>query len=182
MVGDQVKSLVTGHLACQGQNSKTEQRQVDPRVLVARGSHVSTGRGQVGPRTRRNARAYQLLSSVMKEAVDDELIEVSPCHLKGASKPRPRHSAATVEALSVDQTLIYMRAVPQHCRVALMVAAWCELRSGEVRIKAESPISEACEDSRDEQVLHTLRQGVIEQDVGGHDERVELGGGRHCVC
>lgn len=80
-----------------------------------------------------NARAYQLLSSVMKEAVDDELIEVSPCHLKGASKPRPRHSAATVEALSVDQTLIYMWAVPEHCRVALMVAAWCGLRSGEVR-------------------------------------------------
>lgn len=80
-----------------------------------------------------NARAYQLLSSVMKDAVDDELIEVSPCHLKGASKPRPRHSAATVEALSADQTLAYMRAVPEHYRVALMVATWCGLRSGEVR-------------------------------------------------
>lgn len=80
-----------------------------------------------------NARAYQLLSSVMREAVDDELIEVSPCHFKGASKPRPRHSAATVEALSADQTLAYMRAVPQRYRVALMVAAWCGLRSGEVR-------------------------------------------------
>lgn len=80
-----------------------------------------------------NARAYQLLSSVMKEALDDELIEVSPCHPKGASKPRPRHSAATVEALSADQTLAYMRAVPQHYRVALIVAAWCGLRSGEVR-------------------------------------------------
>lgn len=80
-----------------------------------------------------NARAYQLLSSVMKEALDDELIEVSPCHLKGASKPRPRHSAATMEALSADQTLAYMLAVPQHYRVALMVAAWCGLRSGEVR-------------------------------------------------
>ncbi|MDN6624272.1 MAG: tyrosine-type recombinase/integrase [Acidipropionibacterium jensenii] len=80
-----------------------------------------------------NSRAYQLLSSVMKDAVDDELIETSPCHLKGAGKPSPQHSAATVEALTPAQTLAYMRAVPEHYRVALMVGIWCGLRSGEIR-------------------------------------------------
>lgn len=32
----------------------------------------------------------------------------------------------------------------------------------------------------DEQVLNTLRQGIVEQDVGGDDERIELRGVR-CV-
>ena len=80
-----------------------------------------------------NSRAYQLLSSAMRDAVDDELIETSPCHLKGAGKPVPAHSAATVEALTPVQTLAYMRAVPEHYRTALMVGIWCGLRSGEIR-------------------------------------------------
>ncbi|AFV89894.1 Phage integrase [Acidipropionibacterium acidipropionici ATCC 4875] len=80
-----------------------------------------------------NARAYQLLCSVMRDAVDDGFIEASPCHLKGAGKPVPAHSAATVEALTPAQTLTYARAVPEHYRVALMVTVWCGLRSGEVR-------------------------------------------------
>jgi integrase len=77
-----------------------------------------------------NARAYSLLRSVMVDAVDDELIATNPCRLKGVGKPAPNHKA---EALTAAETLAYVAAVPQHRRVPLMIAAWCGLRSGEVR-------------------------------------------------
>lgn len=80
--------------------------------------------------TTMNARAYALLASCMKDAVDDELIEQNPCRLKTAGKPKPAHRG---EALTVAQVLAYLDAVPEHRRLPLMTAAWCGLRSGEVR-------------------------------------------------
>lgn len=77
-----------------------------------------------------NARAYALLKSVMSDAVEDELVPKNPCRLKTAGKPIPKHDA---EALTVEETLQYLAAVPERRRLPLMVAAWCGLRSGEVR-------------------------------------------------
>ena len=77
-----------------------------------------------------NGRAYELLKSVMAEAVDDELIPRNPCRVRGAGKPRPSHEG---EALTVDEVLAYLEAVPERSRLGLMTAAWCGLRSGEVR-------------------------------------------------
>jgi hypothetical protein len=77
-----------------------------------------------------NGRAYELLKSVMAEAVEDELIPRNPCRVRGAGKPRPSHEG---EALTVDEVLAYLEAVPESSRLALMTAAWCGLRSGEVR-------------------------------------------------
>lgn len=75
-------------------------------------------------------RAYDLLRSALNEAVEEELIERNPCRVRGAGKPAPARKG---EVLNVDQILTYLEAVPKRYRVALMTAAWCGLRSGEVR-------------------------------------------------
>ena len=52
----------------------------------------------------------------MAEAVDDELIPRNPCRVRGAGKPRPSHEG---EALTVDEVLAYLEAVPERSRLGL---------------------------------------------------------------
>ena len=72
--------------------------------------------------------AYRLLRAVLNTAVADEIISRNPCQVKGAglvrSVERPVASLAEVQA-AVD-------AVPARYRLALLLAAWCQLRRGEV--------------------------------------------------
>lgn len=77
------------------------------------------------------ANAYLFLSSVMNEAVEAGLIESNPCRVPGAKgKPAPKHEA---ETLTVEELRDYLEAVPSQYRLPLMLAAFCALRSGEVR-------------------------------------------------
>jgi integrase len=75
------------------------------------------------------AKAYRLLSSVMRTAVADELIRRNPCQVRGAAveraPERPVASIAEVDALA--------DAMPPDLYIAVMLAAWCQLRRGEVR-------------------------------------------------
>jgi integrase len=75
------------------------------------------------------AKAYRLLSSVMRTALADEVITRNPCQVKGAAveKPpeRPVASIAEVQALA--------DAMPDHLRAAVLLAAWCQLRRAELR-------------------------------------------------
>ncbi len=75
------------------------------------------------------AKAYRLLSSVMRTAVADELIRRNPCQVRGAAveraPERPVASIAEVDALA--------NAMPPNLYIAVMLAAWCQLRRGEVR-------------------------------------------------
>lgn len=72
--------------------------------------------------------AYRLLRAVLNTAVADEIITRNPCQVKGAgqvrSGERPVATLAEVHA-AVD-------AVPERYRLALLLAAWCQLRRGEV--------------------------------------------------
>jgi len=77
-----------------------------------------------------NGRCYDLLKSVMTEAVEDELIDRNPCRVRGAGKPAPRRQG---QALTINETLAYLEAVPARYRLPLTIPAWCGLRSGEVR-------------------------------------------------
>lgn len=74
------------------------------------------------------AKAYRLLSSIMRTAVADELITRNPCAVKGAAVERPAErpvaSVAEVEALAA--------AMPEHLRITVLLAAWCQLRRAEV--------------------------------------------------
>ena len=75
------------------------------------------------------AKAYRLLSSIMRTAVSDELIQRNPCQVRGAAvekaPERPVATIGEVEALTM--------AMPSNLRIAVLLAAWCQLRRGEVR-------------------------------------------------
>lgn len=74
------------------------------------------------------ADAYRLLATICNAAVADQLIVRSPCHVKGAGtfKAEERPTASVAEIIAA------IEAVPQNQRAALLMAAWCQLRRGEV--------------------------------------------------
>ncbi len=75
------------------------------------------------------AKAYRLLSQIMRTAVRDRIIAVNPCDEKGAgvehASERPTASVAEVAALA--------DAMPAQLRIAVLLAAWCQLRRAEIR-------------------------------------------------
>ena len=74
-------------------------------------------------------KAYRLMSSIMRTAVTDGFIESNPCQIRGAAVERaPERPIATMA--EVDQLAELM---PSELRVAVVLAAWCQLRRGEVR-------------------------------------------------
>ncbi|MFC9997035.1 tyrosine recombinase XerC [Nocardia sp. NPDC127526] len=77
----------------------------------------------------RNANAYSLLRTIMRQAVEDELIPANPCRIKGAgSKKR------TVEPIALSATEIRQLAdhMPEKWRALVLVAGFGGLRWGEV--------------------------------------------------
>ena len=74
------------------------------------------------------SKAYRLLSTMMRNAVDDELIVKSPCKVIGAATEhaaeRPVATVAEIEALAI--------VVPEHLRLLVELASWCQLRRGEL--------------------------------------------------
>jgi integrase len=74
------------------------------------------------------AKVYRLLATMMRSAVDDRVIPQSPCRVKGAASEapveRPVVSVAEVQALA--------DAMPMNLHLAVLLAAWCQLRRGEV--------------------------------------------------
>ena len=75
------------------------------------------------------AKAYRLMSSIMRTAVTDGILESNPCQIRGAAVERaPERPIATMA--EVDQLAELM---PPELRIAVVLAAWCQLRRGEVR-------------------------------------------------
>jgi integrase len=74
------------------------------------------------------AKAYRLLSSILRTAVVDGLIFSSPCRVEGAGVERPAErpvaTVAEVEALEA--------ALPEHLRLIVPLATWCQLRRAEL--------------------------------------------------
>lgn len=81
-------------------------------------------------RATRRGHAYDLLRSILAEAVDDGILPENPCRLRGAGKPSP---ARTGEVLDLSELVAYIAAVDPPYRVLLALTAWCSLRSGEAR-------------------------------------------------
>lgn len=74
------------------------------------------------------AKAYRLLSSILRTAVVDGVILSSPCKVDGGGTERPAErpiaTVAEIEALEA--------AMPDHLRVIVPLATWCQLRRGEI--------------------------------------------------
>jgi integrase len=74
------------------------------------------------------AKAYRLLSSIMRTAVADGMILRSPCRVEGAGVERaPERPVATVAEVAA-----LADAMPEHLRIIVLLAAWCQLRRGEL--------------------------------------------------
>jgi integrase len=88
--------------------------------------HATLGR-ETGPTQR--ARCYQLLSVIMRTAWRQELIVSSPCRIPGASNPRRQHE---IRVASVEELGAIVAATPERFRLFVHLAAWCQLRQGEL--------------------------------------------------
>jgi integrase len=74
------------------------------------------------------AKAYRLLSQIMKAAVVDEVIARNPCQVAGAATERaPERPVATLAELAA-----LTEAMPDRLRVFVLLACWCQLRRGEL--------------------------------------------------
>ncbi|MBK8445418.1 MAG: site-specific integrase [Micropruina sp.] len=91
--------------------------------------HASMSRS---PSTRKNA--YGVLSTVMLQAVRDELIDKTPCRAVAGRQVVKRVDDET-DVLEPSDFATYVQAVPEThgYRMAIKVVYWCGLRSGEVR-------------------------------------------------
>lgn len=80
-------------------------------------------------RKKRNRDVYSLLKTIFSQAVEDELVQVSPVNIPGAST---RPSAKKEQEIPTAQEFAKLvAAVPERYRVPTMVAAVCALRIGE---------------------------------------------------
>jgi integrase len=74
------------------------------------------------------AKAYRLLSAIMRTAVTDGYIVASPCKVSGGGVERPteRPTATIAEVETLEA------AMPEHLRLIVLLATWCQLRRGEL--------------------------------------------------
>jgi integrase len=75
------------------------------------------------------AHSYGLLRSILGSAVQDQLIPVNPCHIRGAgtSKRVHRPKPATLDELEAITT-----AMPPKYRLMVLLGGWCAMRFGEL--------------------------------------------------
>ena len=75
------------------------------------------------------AHKYALLHTVLSTAVEEELIETNPCHIRAASVIR---RARRIEPASLDELTRLVAELPDRYRLLALTAAWCALRFGEL--------------------------------------------------
>lgn len=85
----------------------------------------------LGPqRATQRAHAYALLKSLFSQALDEGRVSiVNPCTIKGAGVTR---RARKIEPATLAELESIARAMPDRLRVAVLLAAWCGLRWGEL--------------------------------------------------
>jgi len=74
------------------------------------------------------AKAYRLLSAILRTAVTDGLLVSSPCKVAGGGVERPaERPVATVREVEALEA-----AMPEHLRLIVLLATWCQLRRAEL--------------------------------------------------
>ncbi len=86
------------------------------------------GLGEVTGPTRR-AHAYGLLRTILNTAVADDAIATNPCRVRGAGTSR---RAKPIRPATLGELAAIVEATPDQYRAAVLVAAWCGLRFGEL--------------------------------------------------
>lgn len=75
------------------------------------------------------ASAYALFRTILNSAVEDELIRVNPCRVKGAGKAPVKHK---VQLATVEEMSTILAVMPDRYRLTVQIALWCTLRIGEI--------------------------------------------------
>lgn len=75
------------------------------------------------------AHSYGLLRTILANAVEDELIPVNPCHIRGAGNSKRVHK---IKPATIPEIEALVNAMPEKYRVLTLLAAWCGLRFGEL--------------------------------------------------
>lgn len=75
------------------------------------------------------AHAYSLLRTITRTAVDDRLLDASPCVIRGAGRST---RVVKIRPASLDELEHLVDATPDRLRLMVLLAAWCALRFGEL--------------------------------------------------
>lgn len=110
------------------------------------------------------AHAYALLRTVLNTAVDDELIAANPCRIHGAGQAK---RAIDTEPATVDELVIMVEAMPSKYQLAVLLAAWCGPRFGELAElrRKDVDLRELDEDNRGGWLR--IRRSVVWCSAGG---------------
>ena len=73
---------------------------------------------------------YMTLSACMSAAVRAGRIDATPCHVPGGQKHRPVRESAR-QVATPEEVRAAADAMPDHLRVSVLLAAWCQTRLGE---------------------------------------------------
>lgn len=81
------------------------------------------------PGSTQPGKAYRLARAILNQAVDDRLLRVNPCRIKGAGKEKsPERPIVTPDEVATIAASIK----PEKFRAMVLVAAYCSLRFGEL--------------------------------------------------
>lgn len=83
--------------------------------------------GRTGPTMR--AHAYALLRTIMRTAVDEDEVTVSPCRVRGAGSTK---RVIKIKPATLAELEALTAAMPERLRPMVLLAAWCGLRFGEL--------------------------------------------------
>jgi integrase len=77
----------------------------------------------------RRKHAYTLLSTICRTAVEEEILQGTPCRVRRATVVEVKHEAQVPTREELDGIVALM---PERHRLAVLLAAWCGLRIGEL--------------------------------------------------
>lgn len=75
------------------------------------------------------AHAYSLLRTILNSALAEQLVPSNPCHIRGAGVAKSTHRTKTA---TLDELTTITEAMPAKYQLAVVLAAWCALRFGEL--------------------------------------------------
>jgi integrase len=73
--------------------------------------------------------AYGLLRTIMGSAVSEQIIPFNPCVMRGAGSTKTSHRP---KPATLPELAIIAQHMPERLRLAVLLAAWCGLRFGEL--------------------------------------------------
>lgn len=122
---------------------------------------------------------YSLMRTIFNQAVEDELIDASPVHVKGAGKRPTRKKEIVVP--SPQELAKIADLMPNHYRAAVMVAAYCSLRISEwSELRRKDVLLSIAPNGAEEWSLHVCRQAPDEEgDKGAVRMHLKAGGERY---